>query len=57
MLFDAAVEAGQTLNVERVGRLIDDGTVRRSVGRTWVEENNRSYIHELVENIIGSKLF
>ncbi len=45
VLFDAAVETGQTLNVERVGRLIDDGTVRRSVGRTWVEENDLIYIH------------
>ncbi len=45
VLFDAAVEAGQTLNVERVGRLVDDGTVRRSVGRTWVEENDLIYIH------------
>jgi hypothetical protein len=45
VLFDAAVEAGKTLNVERVGRLIDDGTVRRSVGRTWEEENDLIYIH------------
>ncbi len=56
-MFDATVEAGQTLNVQRVGRLIDDGTVRRSVGRTWVEENDRIYRQEMVKNIAESKLF
>ncbi len=57
MLFDAAVETGQTLNVERVGRLVDDGTVRGSVGRTWVEENDRIYRQEMVVNTAESKLF